>query len=136
MAKKTPDKKTERRENVMDTEQTVVLHPGSSIELTMHITKGAEGELLIRADLSRADSAAGESRIDRGKYRAFSNAVHSAVYAAPKSGVRMKPSYAISTNDQTGEVTCAIPAASAAEAEAVLNYLSSVPTRSSALADH
>lgn len=108
---------------------SVTLHPGSDIELTMHISTDNAGRLLIRADLSSTSLPDGESRIERGKYRAFSNAVHSAVYAAPQRGVRVKPSYAIATNDHTGEVTCTIPANSAAEAEALLHYLSASPTR-------
>ena len=116
-------------------EQAVTLHPGSDIELTMHISKDSRGALFIRADLSADAADEGESRIERGKYRAFSNAVHSAVYAAPKSGVRMKPSYSISTNDQTGVVTCTIPASNAAEASALLSYLSAAPTRLAALAE-
>jgi hypothetical protein len=114
-------------------EQEVTLHPGSDIELTMRIRKDQKGALHICADLSGNTEVEGESRIERGKYRAFSNAVHSAVYAAPQRGVRIKPCYAIATNDQTGIVTCTIPANTAAEAEALLNYLSATPSRMSAL---
>src|SRR5690606_3289256 len=116
-------------------EQEVTLHPGSDIELTMRIRKDHKGALHIRADLSGDTVHEGESRIERSKYRAFSNAVHSAVYAAPQSGVRIKPSYAISTNDQTGVVICTIPSCNAAEAEALLNYLSAEPSRMSALSE-
>ena len=113
-------------------EQKITLHPGSDIELTMHITPDSKGGIFIRADLSGEETGDGESRIERGKYRAFSNAIHSAVYAAPKQGIRIKPSYSIATNDQTGEVTCTIPEMGAAEAMAVLHYLSA-PVRAAAL---
>jgi hypothetical protein len=101
----------------------------------MRITNDGKGGLFIRADLRGEDTHDGESRIERGKYRAFSNAVHSAIYAAPKRGVRIKPSYSIATNDQTGEVTCNIPANGAAEAMAVLHYLSATPVRASMLSE-
>lgn len=115
--------------------QSVTLHPGSDIELTMFITTDSKGRLLIRADLSSHTAGESESRIERGKYRAFSNAVHSAVYAAPKHGVRMKSSYAIATNDSTGEVTCTIPASSAVEAAVLLHYLSAAPSRLAAMTE-
>ena len=109
--------------------QVITLHAGSPIELTMHITNDYTKGLFIRADLSGVDNEQGQSRIERSKYRAFSNAVHSAVYAAPKLGLRIKPAYSIATNDQTGEVTCNIPAVSAQEAVAMLEYLSGVGVR-------
>ena len=110
----------------------VTLHPGSEIELTMYITTDISGKLHIRANLSdnsMVDTKLSQSKIERGKYRAFSNAVHSAVYAAPQSGVRIKSSYAISTDDKTGAVTCTIPATNSAEAAVVMDYLSIAPSR-------
>ncbi len=118
-----------------DAPHIVTLHPGSEIELTMYITTDISGKLHIRANLSgnSIDGVKeGQSKIERGKYRAFSNAVHSAVYAAPQSGVRIKSAYAISTDDKTGEVNCTIPASNSAEAAAVLDYLSIAPSRMTA----
>jgi hypothetical protein len=103
--------------------QTVVLHPGSKMEVALHIQMTDSNTLLVSADLSREASVQSENRIDREKYRVFSNVVHAAVYAAPKNAIRMKPSYHLSTQETTGQASCSISLASAEEGRAIIDYL-------------
>jgi hypothetical protein len=103
--------------------QTVVLHPGSKMEVALNIQITDSNTLVVSADLSREDASQAESRIDREKYRVFSNVLHAAVYALPKNGIRMKPSYNLSTQEETGQAHCSVPLATLEEGQTIIDYL-------------
>jgi hypothetical protein len=103
------------------------------VALNIHITDS--NTIVVSADVSREAAVQAQSKVDREKYRVFSNVVHAAVYAAPKSAIRMKPSYNLSTQEDTGQVSCSIPVATLQESAAIIDYLvrAASPARSDTL---